>query len=135
MPMIDFTYPAGALNEEALGQAMERMTEALLRHEGAPDTPATRAVSWVFVHEVPAGSIHVGGCAAAAPHYRVSVTVPAGTRLHGPSPFALQRRKGLVREVTNIVLEAEGRRAVPAEAWRGLVRDHRSPGLLLGPRR
>jgi glycine/D-amino acid oxidase-like deaminating enzyme len=31
------------------------MTEALLHHEGAPDTAATRAVSWVFAHEVPAG--------------------------------------------------------------------------------
>ena len=72
----------------------------------------------VFVHKAPAGSIHVGGSKATAPYYRVSVTVPAGTRLHGPSPFALQRRKDLVREVTNIVLEAEGTEQGKAEAWR-----------------
>jgi hypothetical protein len=40
MPMFDLTYPEDALNAEGRAQAVERLTSALLRHEGAP------AVRW-----------------------------------------------------------------------------------------
>jgi hypothetical protein len=42
------------------------------------------------------------------PRYQVRITAPAGTLLHGPGPFALISRRNLIREVTEIVLEAEG---------------------------
>jgi phenylpyruvate tautomerase PptA (4-oxalocrotonate tautomerase family) len=38
MPMIDFYCPEGALDGEARAAALEKMTEALLRCEGAPET-------------------------------------------------------------------------------------------------
>ncbi|HET8565509.1 MAG TPA: hypothetical protein VFL77_03450 [Solirubrobacterales bacterium] len=108
MPMIDFTYPEGALDPEALATAVDKLTAALLRHEGAPDNERVRAIAWAFVHEVPAGALFAGGRSAELSYYRVQLSVPQGTLLHGPGPFAVQARKNLIREVAEIVLEAEG---------------------------
>jgi len=108
MPMIDFTYPEGALEPEALATCVERLTESLLRNEAATDNERIRAIAWTFVHEQPAGTIFGGGRPAELPYYRVQLTVPAGTLLHGPGPFAEQARANLFREVAEIVLDAEG---------------------------
>ena len=108
MPMIDFTYPEGALEPDALAETVERLTEALLRNEAGADNDRIRAIAWTFVHPQPAGSIFGGGKAADARYYRVQLTVPEGTLVHGPGPFALQARHNLIREVTEIVLDAEG---------------------------
>jgi hypothetical protein len=37
-------------------QAIERLTAALLRHEGAPDNEKARTIAWPFVHELPGRS-------------------------------------------------------------------------------
>jgi hypothetical protein len=116
MPMIDFYCPEGAMDEEPRATALERMTEALLRWEGAPDNGRTRALSWGFIHELPRAAVNVAGRPAPLPVYRVSVTVPAGTLLHGPSPLATQQRAG--RELTDIILEAEARENGPTDAGR-----------------
>ncbi|HEX8207627.1 MAG TPA: 4-oxalocrotonate tautomerase [Solirubrobacteraceae bacterium] len=119
MPLFDLFYPAGALDEEARGRAVERLTTALLRHEGAdPDNEVVRGMAWGFVHELPAGCIAVGGRAVARPVYRVMLTVPKGTLLHGPGPAGAPSRRNLVREVTEILLEAEGTPYSPEEALR-----------------
>jgi phenylpyruvate tautomerase PptA (4-oxalocrotonate tautomerase family) len=94
------------------------MTAALLRIEGAPDNPATRAMSRVFVHELPTEHVNVGGAPARVPTYRVVVTAPAGTLLHGPGPVGVQQRKQLVRELTEIILAAEGSHYGAVEAGR-----------------
>ena|SRR5437763_8650773 len=134
MPMIDLTLPAGALGPQARAEAIGAMTEALLRAEGAPDNAATRAMSWAFVHELPADAVHVGGVRSDRPVYRVVLTIPAGTLLHGPGPFANGARERLVREVTEALLRAEGTdyddgeagrvfcllREVPDGAWGGM---------------
>jgi hypothetical protein len=62
--------------------------------------------------------VNVGGRPAPRPVYRVSVTVPAGTLLHGPSPLAAQQRGRLVREITDIILEAEDGDSDEADAGR-----------------
>jgi len=108
MPMIDFTYPKGALEPEAVAVAVDKLTAALLRHEGAPENERIRAIAWTFVHEQPATAIYGGGVPAAAPYYRVQLSVPQGTLLHGPGPFAVAARRNLIREVAEIVLDAEG---------------------------
>jgi hypothetical protein len=46
------------------------------------------------------------------------VTVPEGTLLQGPGPFAVVARRNLVREVSEILLEAEGTQYSPQEALR-----------------
>ncbi len=108
MLMIDFTYPEGALDPDALATAVDRLTESLLRNEAATDNERIRAIAWTFVHVQPAGTIFGGGRPAERPYYRVQLTVPAGTLVHGPGPFASQARESLFREVAEIVLDAEG---------------------------
>jgi len=118
MPMIDLTYPRGALDDEARAQAVERLTAALLRHEGAVDNEPTRMMSRAFVHELPGECVFVGGRPADQPTYRVVLGVPAGTLLHGPGPVGDASRRALSREVAEIVLEAEGTAYSTREAAR-----------------
>ncbi|HEV3093841.1 MAG TPA: hypothetical protein VGY30_04925 [Solirubrobacteraceae bacterium] len=80
MPMIDFTYPEGAIEPAALAIAVDKLTAALLRHEGAPDTERVRSIAWTFVHEMPAGTIYARGKPADLNYYRVQITPPEGTR-------------------------------------------------------
>ena len=119
MPMIDLYCPEGALEPEARAEAVEKLTAALLRHEGADETNQyVRAMAWTLVHELPAHAINVDGRPAERPMYRVLVTVPAGTLLQGPGPVGTQARRNLVREVTEILLAAEGGEYSPTEAGR-----------------
>ena len=118
MRMIDLTYTPVALTHNARAAAIEHLTTALLRHEGAPDNDATRAMSRAFVHELPAAAMYVGGRPVDRPTYRLVMTAPAGTLLHGPGPFAAESRRSLVREATEILLEAEGSDPVPGDAGR-----------------
>jgi phenylpyruvate tautomerase PptA (4-oxalocrotonate tautomerase family) len=107
MPMIDLTLPAGALQRSALTNLVEDLTTTVLHWEGVADNSATRAVAWAFVHEVPHGAVNVGGKPTELPIYRVFLTMPQG--LPGiTGPLNEQRRNALVREVTELVLAAEG---------------------------
>lgn len=107
MPMIDLTYPAGALDDHARADAVDRLTSALLKCEGAPDNDYTRAMCWTFLHELPPEQAYVGGRQAEQPIYRLVMTVPEGTLLQGPGPVGTYSRDSLVREVTEILLDAE----------------------------
>jgi hypothetical protein len=49
MPLFDLTLPAGALPRSALTTLIEGLTTTALHWEGIPDTPASRAMAWVFV--------------------------------------------------------------------------------------
>jgi phenylpyruvate tautomerase PptA (4-oxalocrotonate tautomerase family) len=119
MPMFDLTVPEGALEPAARAQAVERLTSALLRHEGAPESsPMARAMAWGFVHEVPQEAISIAGRPVVRPVYRVMLTVPKGTLLHGPGPAGVASRRNLVREVTEILLDAEGTAYSAEEALR-----------------
>src|ERR671916_1132324 len=69
MPMIDLTYPRGALDPDARAEAVEKLTAALLRNEGATDNDATRAMSWTVVHELAPEAINVGGALGERPVY------------------------------------------------------------------
>jgi phenylpyruvate tautomerase PptA (4-oxalocrotonate tautomerase family) len=118
MPMIDLTYPEGALTEPERAEAVEKLTSALLRNEGADDNEQTRAMSWTVVNELPAHALNVGGTPAERPVYRLLITVPEGTLLQGPGPVGTQSRRNLVREATEILLAAEGTEYSDAEASR-----------------
>ena len=119
MPMIDLTYPEGALEPEARAAAVAALTDALLRIEGAdPNSLYARAMAWAFVHELPAHAVNVAGRPAVRPVYRVELTVPAGTLLQGPGPVGTASRENLVREATEILLAAEGTEYSPEESLR-----------------
>jgi phenylpyruvate tautomerase PptA (4-oxalocrotonate tautomerase family) len=117
MPMIDLTLPAGALQPAALATLVEDLTTTALHWEGVSDNPATRAIAWAFVHELPSGAINVGGKPAKLPVYRVFLTMPQG--LPGiTGPLNEHRRNSLVRAVTELVLTAEGVTDIDAHVQR-----------------
>ncbi|MFI5957505.1 Tautomerase enzyme [Cryptosporangium sp. NPDC051539] len=99
MPMLDLYVPAGALTPEAEQSLAGRITEILIRYEGFdPGDPATRSVSWLFLHRPAA--VYVGGSLAEAPRYKIVPSVPEGQ-------LDAAGRAGVVAEITEAVLDAE----------------------------
>jgi phenylpyruvate tautomerase PptA (4-oxalocrotonate tautomerase family) len=120
VPMIDVTLPEGVLSEEQRNALGERLTNTILKWEGAAEIPFSRQITLVYFDERPAGSIYVAGQQAAEPRYRVLVTIPEGSIKDD------ERKAGLVAEVTRDVLDAEGT-ADDAAAMRVWVFLHEVP--------
>jgi len=99
--MVELTLPEGQLSAERKTQLIARLTHVLLKWEGAPDTPQAKSIAWAYVQEVKAEDMTVGGTIPESPRYRVVTTVPQGA-------LNDERKKGLVEEVTRVILEAEG---------------------------
>jgi phenylpyruvate tautomerase PptA (4-oxalocrotonate tautomerase family) len=102
MPMLEVTYPKGALSSEAREGLLEELATRLLRAERAPDTEFFRSITWVYANEIDPESLAVGGRRDdTAPRFRVEVTIPEGA--------LSDRRKGeLVAAVNEAVSEAAG---------------------------
>jgi phenylpyruvate tautomerase PptA (4-oxalocrotonate tautomerase family) len=99
MPMLDAYIPAGALAPEAEEQLLARLTDLLIKNEGAdPTNPQVRSIAWVFVHRPEA--VFVAGAPAGTPRYRFIASVPEGQ-------YEPERRDAMVREITEAVLDAE----------------------------
>jgi phenylpyruvate tautomerase PptA (4-oxalocrotonate tautomerase family) len=99
MPMLDVYIPQAALPAEAEQRLLAQLTDILIRNEGAdPTNPVVRSIAWVFVHRPQ--SVFVAGKPAPDPRYRVVATVPEGQ-------FDAERRRSMVKEVTEAVLDAE----------------------------
>ena len=94
MPMIDVTLPEGALSDEQRNQLGERLTNTILKWEGAAEIPFSRQITAVYFDERPAGSIYIAGEQETQPRYRVLVTIPEGSIKDD------ERKAGLVEEVT-----------------------------------
>lgn len=107
MPMIDVYHTEGAFTDEAKAALVEGLSALLLDMEGAPDNDMSRSLSWVFLHEMPAGSVFIAGRPAADHRYKLIFSVPEGTpKLHGP--MARPRRAEMYEAATQLVLAAEG---------------------------
>lgn len=99
MPMLDAFIPENALSEQDESELLSKLTDILLRNEGAdPTNPAVRSIAWVFLHRPAA--VYVAGEPATAPRYRIVASVPEGQ-------FDNERRQAMVEEVTEAVLDAE----------------------------
>ncbi len=101
MPMIDVTYPEGALEPAARAKLVEDLTTSLLRAERAPDTDFFRNVTWVYLHELPEYAVNAAARPVEEPTFRVMVTTPEGA-------LSDRRRAEMVEAGTNAVLEAAG---------------------------
>jgi phenylpyruvate tautomerase PptA (4-oxalocrotonate tautomerase family) len=101
MPLIDVTYPEGALDAQQSTELVEQLTTVLLRAERAPDTEFFRSITWVYLHELPAGAVLAGGRPVAQPTFRVEVTTPQGA-------LSDRRRAEFVAEATRVVREVSG---------------------------
>lgn len=101
MPMIDLTYPKGALAPEAREELLEELATKLLEAERAPDTEFFRSITWVYANEIDPENLAVGGRAGGELRFRLQVTVPDGA--------LSDRRKGILVEAFNqAVLRAAG---------------------------
>jgi phenylpyruvate tautomerase PptA (4-oxalocrotonate tautomerase family) len=101
MPIMDVTYPQGALTEDQRTELADELTTVLLRAERAPDTDFFREVTWVFVHELPEGTVLTAGRPVEQPIFRVECTTPEGA-------LSDRRREELVAEATRVVREVAG---------------------------
>lgn len=111
MPMIELTLPKDSLSKEKTAELVDRLTQTLLRWEGAPQgSKAAQEVSWGYVNWV--DEVNVGGRPANKPRYRIITTVPQGALRND------EVKNGLVAEVTRAVVEAEGSSEDPAAAAR-----------------
>jgi phenylpyruvate tautomerase PptA (4-oxalocrotonate tautomerase family) len=106
----DVTDPVRAL-------ISERLVREVMEAEGAPDTGAARAISWLVWQEPEAWSI--GGRpleAGETPRYLIRVSVPAGSMDDA-------KRGKMVERITQVLVDAEGSERVIEEpaAWIHLV--------------
>lgn len=101
MPMMDLTLPEGTLSHDQRTALVDELTTVLLRAERAPDAQFFRDITWVFVHELPAGDVYVGGRPVAQPIVRLEVTTPEGA-------LSDRRRAELVENATRAIREAAG---------------------------
>jgi phenylpyruvate tautomerase PptA (4-oxalocrotonate tautomerase family) len=102
VPMIDVTLPQGALSEAKRGELAGRLTDTILKWEGAAEIPFSRQITLVYFDECPADAIYVAGAPANEPRYRVLVTIPEGSITED------ERKAGLVEEITRDVLAVDG---------------------------
>ena len=101
MPIMDVTYPRGALTVDQRTELADELTTVLLRAERAPDTDFFREVTWVFMHELPEGAVLTAGRPVGKPIFRVVCTTPEGA-------LSDRRREELVGEATRVVREVAG---------------------------
>ena len=102
MPLIHVSAPEGALVKKDQDRLMPRLSDAVLRSEGAgSNDPAAQALVWAYYTESPAGAVYVGGKRLEEPSFTISVTTPEGALDDGA-------RKRLVSEIGSIVDELAG---------------------------
>ena len=101
MPIMDVTYPEGALTADQRTELADELTTVLLRAERAPDTDFFREVTWIFMHELPEGAVLTAGRPVEKPIFRVICTTPEGA-------LSDRRRQELVAEATRVVREVAG---------------------------
>ena len=111
MPMIDLTLPPDTLDDPARSWLVDELLGALLRWEGAADDDRSRSLAWAFVDEADIATLDGDPQSTRPPRYRVGVRTAAGA-------LDDDRRAGLVSEVTELVLRAEGSPNTPANADR-----------------
>ena len=100
MPNLDAYIPKGALSPDAERALIARLTDIVLRHEGAdPANPLVRSIAWVSVHRPE--EVYVGGePVTGAPRSRFYAAAPEGQ-------FTDDRRRAMVSDITTAVLDAE----------------------------
>ncbi|MCW5699869.1 MAG: hypothetical protein KIT00_08515 [Rhodospirillales bacterium] len=79
MPLIQVTAPKGALNKKDQDALMSRLSNAVLKTEGASvDDPGARALVWAYYQEQPDETVYVGGETVEKAPLCIAVTTPQG---------------------------------------------------------
>lgn len=102
MPLIQVTAAQGTLNKTEQDSLMSRLSNAVLKAEGAPIADkGAQSLVWAYYDEKPTNAIYVGGTNIAEPPIRIDVTTPQGA-LHEAT------RHSLVEEIGQITDEFIG---------------------------
>src|SRR5258706_2163050 len=99
MPVIDVTYPAGALSHEAQAAVAAQLTDILMEIEGTKGIAAIAAGTWLLLHESQPNTIAVGGKFAPG-RYRIEIATPEGA-------LNLKQKEELIVRVTDAQLKIE----------------------------
>jgi len=100
MPVIDVTYPVGALSQAAQEAVAAQLTDILMEIEGTKGIAAIAAGTWLVMHEANPNTIAVGGKFGPG-RYRVEIATPVGT-------LNMAQKEELIRRVTDALLQIEG---------------------------
>jgi phenylpyruvate tautomerase PptA (4-oxalocrotonate tautomerase family) len=118
MPWINLTLRCGALPKPVQRAMMARLTETLMWWEKVPDTPKARGIMKGWVYEVDEDADYVAGSPChERPSYFIEIRIPIN-RLDDLS------KAGLIRDFTQVVLDAEGAPNIPEHARRVWVTIH-----------
>lgn len=101
MPMMELTYPTGALTAHAKDTLPGELSTILLAAEKAPNTAFVRSITWAYLHELASEAVLVAGKPTTLPTFRLDVTVPQGA-------LSERRKALLVEQVTEAILAAAG---------------------------
>ncbi|MFC4948404.1 tautomerase family protein [Pseudonocardia sp. GCM10023141] len=101
MPLVEIIHPTGAFDSAAKEKLLSSLSSACLRWEGIAITEASRSIAWAYLDERPAASISAGGRPLQQHVYKVTVSVMVGFMDYA-------RIEGMIREITDLVLEADG---------------------------
>ncbi|MAW81445.1 MAG: hypothetical protein CMI63_14500 [Parvularcula sp.] len=102
MPLIQVNAPEGVLTSQSQDVLMARLSNAVLKAEGAPiEDPAAQSLVWAHYIEHPKGTTYVGGEAIDKPPLRIAVTTPEGA-------LNDETRKTLVEDIGAIVDDVYG---------------------------
>lgn len=101
MPLIDVTYPKGALTAQAVKTLEAKLWSTALRWEAIEVNASSATVAWVYMDERPPQSVSVGGRPMSQNVYRINVRVMAGF-------MDQQRIDGMAKELTDAILAADG---------------------------
>ena len=109
MPVLHVYVPERSLSEPQKKKLFEGLTRAVLRGEGAPDTPKARAVTWVFLHEMPKGTWAVGGVTSSFLRFLVEIDLPQGT-------LNDRRRKRMAEGIGKVLSDVAGHTLQPVDS-------------------
>jgi phenylpyruvate tautomerase PptA (4-oxalocrotonate tautomerase family) len=112
MPWINLTLRRGALSKGSQHAVMARLTETLMWWEKVPDTPKARSIMKGWVYEVDEDADYNAGTSDhEKPFYFVEIRIPINR-------LDVLSKAGLIRDFTQVVLEAEGVLNTPEHARR-----------------
>lgn len=100
MPVIEVTYPAGALNAEAQAAVAAQLTDILMEIEGTKGIPAIAAGTWLILREAAPNTLAVGGKFAPG-RYHVHIDMPVNT-------LSQVQKAELILRVTDALLKIDG---------------------------
>ena len=102
MPLVQVTAPQNTLDIAEQNALMSRLSNAVLKAEGAPlDDAGAQSLVWAYFDERPATAIYIGGENLPAPPLRIAITTPSGA-------LSERTRKTLVTDIGEIVDDVVG---------------------------